>query len=366
MLILRSEAEDIHRTISQQDPTTQAGVIMALASRFYEGSGPLRGMEASVYDEVVELLAKSQPAAVRARLARRLAPVAAGPARTLRAFCHDPDPEVAAPVLRRSPLVAEDDLVAVARLRGEPHLIAIAERHGVGERVTDILVARGTWPVLRAVSANPCAQVARSSLARLAAAAAGDGAITLSLLKRKDVPPDLSQKVVTAFRDLAGAGRLDQKGEHSSVSLQSVRAAGEAAPTRTPLPDRPEIAAAEGRVVALCRHGSLSESDVAWCLGQGRFVDAAVAIALLAGEPPEVVLRAFEAAEDGSQAVPVMRLAGLSWPVAEKMLGARAVARDETKLASARAGYESLTREAAAKAWRATKFRLTVTVFGRG
>lgn len=365
MLLLRTEAEDIHRAISQQDPVTQAGVIAALAERFWEESKPLCRLEAKVYDEVIELLAKSQPSSLRAQLSRRLAPIEAGPERTVRDFCRDPDPEVAAPVLRLSRLVGEEDLVAVARLRGELHLMAIAERDGIAERVTDILVERGTWPVLRAVSANPGARFARGSLARLAAAAAGDGAITLSLLRRQDVPPDLSQKLVGVFRALARGGRLDQKGERSGISLDAVRAVEARAAPRL-LPDRPELAAAEARVAALGRHGSLGEADVSWCIDQDRFLDAAAAIALLAGEPAELVLRAFEAAADGSEALPVMRLAGLSWTVAAKVVRHRAPSLGEAELAAAKAAYDALTREAAAKAWRATKFRLTVTVIGRG
>lgn len=367
MLLLRTEAEEIRWTILQQDPVTQASVITALAGRFCDRAKPLCRLEARVYDEIIELLAKSQPSPLRARLSRRLATVAAGPERTVRSLCHDPEAEVAAPVLRLSRLLAEDDLVGVARRRGELHLMAIAEREAVAERVTDILVERGTWPVLRAVSANPGAKFARGSLARLAAAAVGDGAITLSLLRRQDVPPDLSQKLVDVFRTLAGSGRLEQKGERSGISLESIRAVEARAATRPPpLPDRPELAAAEARVAALGRHGSLAGEDVSWCIDQDRFLDAAVAIALLAGEPAEVVLRAFEAAADGSEALPAMRLAGLSWPVAAKVIRHRAPALGEAELAATGAAYDALTREAAAKAWRTTKFRLTVTVIGRG
>ncbi|HKH34761.1 MAG TPA: hypothetical protein VKA80_11480 [Beijerinckiaceae bacterium] len=77
------------------------------------------------------------------------------------------------------------------------------------------------------------------------------------------------------------------------------------------LPMRPELAAAEARVSALTRHLRVTEQDIAWCLGQGRWPDAAVVIARLSGEPPELVMRGFETQEI-EQVLPVMRLAALS------------------------------------------------------
>ena len=160
-------------------------------------------------------------------------------------------------------------------------------------------------------------------------------------------------EAVTALRTLAGgtSGRKPVR----RVAIKAVEVEQVVRPRRLPM--RPELAAAEARVSAMSRHLRVTEQDIMWCLGQGRWPDVVVVIARLSGEPPELVMRGFET-DDVAEILPVMRLAALSWPTVEKVLAHRGLATDEAALAAASLDYEKLTREAAATAWRATKFRL--------
>jgi hypothetical protein len=168
------------------------------------------------------------------------------------------------------------------------------------------------------------------------------------------VPADLPQKIVTA---LFGGGRKARpKTARAAIPVEPEPAR----PRRLPM--RPELASAEARVSAMSRHLRVGETDIAWCLNQGRWPDAAVVIARLAGEPPELVMRGFET-EDAGQVLPLMRLASLSWATVEKVLSHDGRALDEATLQAASERYERLSRDAADQAWRATKAQLTATAF---
>jgi hypothetical protein len=168
------------------------------------------------------------------------------------------------------------------------------------------------------------------------------------------MPADLPQKIVTALRNL---GRGPARKPVPRRAVKAVEMEQIVRPRRLPM--RPELAVAEARVSALSRHLRVTEQDVAWCLGQGRWADAAVVVARLSGEPPELVMRGFET-QDVGQVLPVMRLAALSWAMVEKVLDHRGLLADDDGREAASAAYEKLGREAAAKAWRATKLELNL------
>jgi hypothetical protein len=166
------------------------------------------------------------------------------------------------------------------------------------------------------------------------------------------MPADLPQKLVSALRSLGGGSDRQAAPRRTVKAIEMEQIVR---PRRLPM--RPELAAAEARVSALTRHLRVTEQDIAWCLGQGRWPDAAVVIARLSGEPPELVMRGFETQEI-EQVLPVMRLAALSWGVVENVLDHHGLLADTARRGAASAAYEKLGREAAAKAWRETRLQL--------
>jgi hypothetical protein len=173
------------------------------------------------------------------------------------------------------------------------------------------------------------------------------------------VSADLPQKLVTALRTLGGGGNAGAS-KPSRAPIQVADLERMMRPRR--LPVRPELAAAEARVSAMSRHLRVTEQDILWCLGQGRWHDVAVVIARLSGESAELVMRGFET-EDLAQILPLMRLAALNWTTVAKVLAYRGLEMDETELEAASFKYEKLTRDAATQAWRATKSRLSAAMY---
>jgi len=62
--------------------------------------------------------------------------------------------EVAGPVLRESGRLDAKTLVANARTKSQPHLLAISKRKSLEDAVTDVLVTRGNREVVNSVANN--------------------------------------------------------------------------------------------------------------------------------------------------------------------------------------------------------------------
>jgi hypothetical protein len=129
-----------------------------------------------------------------------------------------------------------------------------------------------------------------------------------------------------------------------------------------PAPTPPDLTLAEARVDALSRHRHLSEDDLLWCLDMGRWADALVVVARLAGTPIDVVMRCF-GLPDVDAALVILRLAGMSWPAAEAVVQYRAGGGDAGgAIAREAEAYQQLSRAAAERALRFICFRTNVTV----
>lgn len=166
-------------------PVRTLAAVLSLAERFEDG---LAATEERVYDEVILRLARTARVEVRTRLSDRLAGLGTGPVRTVSDLALDLDAAVADPVLRRSVLVSERDLITVAFSRSDDHLAAIAERPGVHGPVVEGIVARGSQRVLRLLSANPTARLPRNATARLAASPVADDRVTVRPSQPSAIP----------------------------------------------------------------------------------------------------------------------------------------------------------------------------------
>jgi hypothetical protein len=110
------------------------------------------------------------------------------PAALVRVFAFDDAVAVAAPVLSRSTVIAESDLVENAGTQSQGHLYAIAQRLEISEVVTDILIERGEPGVVHAVAKNAGARISDDSFLELVARAGDDAQLALHVGTRRDIP----------------------------------------------------------------------------------------------------------------------------------------------------------------------------------
>lgn len=88
-----------------------------------------------VFDTVFLQLTKNIETRALAELSRVLAPVDNAPSETIRALAWNDLLDVAGPILVRSAGLTTADLVAIAAVKGQDHLLAISGRSRLNERV---------------------------------------------------------------------------------------------------------------------------------------------------------------------------------------------------------------------------------------
>src|SRR5262249_1147420 len=108
----------------------------------------------ALFDEVMTKAVVYIEDKVRAELSSRLAPIPRAPGGISRRLAKDDDIEVAGPVLQHSDRLSEQDMVEIARSKGQGHLLKLSSRSELGEAVTDVLVERGDKEVRHSVAAN--------------------------------------------------------------------------------------------------------------------------------------------------------------------------------------------------------------------
>lgn len=113
-------------------------------------------------------------------------------------LAQDEDAAISSPMLSRSPVLREDDIVMIATSAGDAQLEAIAKRNGLSESITDVLVERGSNSVLHTVSDNQSASFSRQGMNLLVSRASGDTALCMKLVARAD----LTQATVDQMKDL--------------------------------------------------------------------------------------------------------------------------------------------------------------------
>lgn len=165
--------------------------VLRVAELFIRGVHAYTEQQIELFDTVMDHLMDGTPEEALAKLSARIAPVQRGPARVVHRLAEDDAIEVAGPVLERSPILAEDFLVRIAASKSQAHLLALAGRIMVPERVTDILVDRGDTRVAHKVTANDGAQLSRGGFQRLAVRARKDEELARKIVHRKELPADL-------------------------------------------------------------------------------------------------------------------------------------------------------------------------------
>src|SRR5229473_2306722 len=109
--------------------------------------------------------------------------------------------EVAARVLRNSERLDAQTLVANARTKSQPHLLAISKRKSLEHSVTDVLVTRGNREVVNSVANNAGARFSGSGFLHLIKRAEGDSILAEQLGLRKDIPRHLFQQLISKASD---------------------------------------------------------------------------------------------------------------------------------------------------------------------
>lgn len=333
------ELEDVIQNGSQEK---RALMLKRIANLFSDGAAAFNEDHVGLFDDVLCRLVIEIEIKARAELAERLAPINNAPSELMRKLANDDDISVAGPVISQSARLAESDLVSIAKTKGQAHLIAISERDGIGEAVTDVLVRRGDTEVMHSVAGNQSAKLSEGGFSALVKRAEDDGALAEKVGARPDIPPHLFRDLLVRATAVVQQRLLQSAKPETKAEIQRVldkvsKEFSKSAAIR-------DYTAAQAVVMGLHQAGKLNEAKLAEFANDKKYEETVTSLAMLCGVPIEAADRLM----NGDRPDPILILckaAGYNWMTVRAIIMSRPSAKGTSSqsLDAAYANFEKLT-----------------------
>src|SRR5882672_8488965 len=169
------------------DPKRRAEAARRVADLFLQGAAHFQPDHVELFDGVLIDLVPHGELAVRAALAERLSILANAPRGLVGQLAREDEISIAGPLLRRSAVLDDKALIEIARMKGQGHLLAMAERPALSPDLTDVIVRRGDREVVRRAAGNAGALFSQTGYATLIRRAGQDAVLTLAVGQRADL-----------------------------------------------------------------------------------------------------------------------------------------------------------------------------------
>ena len=288
MIISPSLIPELDDIVSRGDPKRRADAARRISELFLQGAASFRSDHVDLFDGVLTSLVPHAEIAERAELAERLSMLANAPRGLVGQLAHDDEIAIAGPLLRRSPLVDEKMLVEIASMKGQGHLLAMAERPTLSTDLTEIIVARGDRAVVRRAAGNAGAAFSENSYSTLIQRAGQDGVLTIRLGQRDDLSPTQLKDLLSGSIDVVRR-RLFQvvKPERQADIKQAMTAI--TGPSERE--ERRDFMSAQRTVLKLHREGMLGEGALLNFARAFKYEESIAALSAMTGVKIETLDR---------------------------------------------------------------------------
>ncbi|MEP1933110.1 MAG: DUF2336 domain-containing protein [Roseibium sp.] len=277
---LKTELVNFSELTGEAGSARRAELARHVATLFALTSDRCSDEQVDIYDSVLLRLVDMVEDEVRRYVADQMSNLRRGPEETIRRLADD-DINIAEPILVRSTVLRDTDLVKIAEKQGDAHRFAIAQREVLSEEVTDILVRRGDLKVKRKVASNDGATLSDASIMSLISDAASDATLQLSLSERADLAEaHISSLISVASEEvrnkLHAAGR-DQEAERvdEAADIAAQRMSNQY------WLDRYDFETARSRILLLAKRGLVTEAALRRFASEDRFAEAVATFAWL-------------------------------------------------------------------------------------
>ncbi len=194
----RLSQADIARLLSDPSPRTRAETTSRIAAQF--DAQALSPSERRIAEDIFRTLVRDTEVLVREALAAHLKSTPDLPHDVALSLARDVD-TVALPVLKFSEVLTDEDLLEILRGQEPAKQVAIAQRPGVSERVSEALVETGNEVAVAHLIGNEAAAVSEAALDRVIDRYEHCAAVADSLARRPNLPPAVSERVVSALAE---------------------------------------------------------------------------------------------------------------------------------------------------------------------
>jgi len=250
------------------------------------------------------LLARDQLPRVRRALSLALHTLPDAPHDVVLTLAKDPESTVASPILQFSPVLTDEDLIAV--IQSSPmtaSLTAISRRLNVGEEVSNALVGTGQVEVIAALLRNDSAQIREETLDAIIEAAPHQSTWHEPLVQRRGLNGDAAMRIAAFVAD----NLLQKLAKHPDLDPATINTLSHMVHSRLRREggERPEhidgfdpetMRLAQRQVEALASSGRLTERHLLQVAGETTVPLIAAALAHLGRLPLGAVAEAIHAA----------------------------------------------------------------------
>lgn len=277
---LKTELVNFSELSGEAGSARRAELARHVATLFALTSDRCSDEQVDIYDSVLIRLVDMVETEVRRFVAEQMAGLRRGPEETIRRLADD-QIEVAEPLLKKSTVLRDADLVRIADTSGNSHRLAIAHRDVLSEEVTEVLVRRGDLRVKRKIASNEGAVLSDAAMMTLIGDSASDATLQSSLSERGD----LAESHIRSLVAVAGEEvrrRLNARGQ--TTTAERLDEATEIAAQRMSNQywlGRYDFETARSRVLLLAKRGMVSEATLRRFASEDRFPEAVAAFAWL-------------------------------------------------------------------------------------
>ncbi len=189
---------DVARLLDDSSPRARAQTTAKIAAEFDAAS--LSEAERQIAEQIFRTLVKDTEVLVREALSAHLKATPELPHDVALALARDVD-SVALPVLKFSEVLTDDDLIGIVRGQEPAKQVAIAQRSGVSEAVSDALVETGNEAAVAQLVGNEGAELSEGALDRVIEDFKDSTSVSDSLARRPNLPPIIAERVVSALTE---------------------------------------------------------------------------------------------------------------------------------------------------------------------
>jgi uncharacterized protein (DUF2336 family) len=320
MSVAHSLIPGLEEIVRNGDARRRGDALRKISDLFLQGAAYFQPDHVDLFDGILISLVPRTEVEARGELAERLATLGNAPPQLVGLLVRDDEISIAGPLLRGSPLIDDTTLVDIARLKGQPHLLAISDRAVLSPVITDVIVRRGDRDVVRRVAGNTGAQFSPPGYSGLIRRAGDDGVLAVTVGQRQDLSGAqlkdlLSRSVEVVRRRLLEAATPEQR-EAISRALADITGALKHAPVAR------DFALAQRAVMALHQRDELNEGTLLRFARAHQYEETAAALSAMSG----VRIGTVDQLLKGDRDDPILILGksiGISWATIRALMALR-------------------------------------------
>src|ERR1700688_727690 len=281
MTIATSLIPGLDEIVRHGNPKRRAEAARRITELFLMGAANFRPDHVDLFDGVlIDLVPHTEPAA-RADLAERLSVLANAPRALVGQLAREDEILIAGPLLRRSPVIDERNLIEIARIKGQGHLLAMSERPTLSPDLTDVIVRRGDREAVRRAAGNAGALFSQAGYSALIKRASQDGVLTLTVGQRDDLSDPQLKDLLAGSIDIIRRRLFEVVKPARQADIK--RAIGEISGVAEQVESRRDFAPAQRKILALHEAGELNESALLGFAKTYKYEESVAALSALSG-----------------------------------------------------------------------------------